>query len=95
MSHLLTVSRGASISDHDAKDVIEQVRTAVDRRPQFAEKARLSKSRTAELDKFLNGNRRAQTLRVHYDRNDDSISRPTRAAKTVNDDDAGGFSPKR
>ncbi len=31
MSHLLAGSRGASISDHDAKDVIEQVRTAVDR----------------------------------------------------------------
>ncbi|PZM15517.1 type II toxin-antitoxin system HipA family toxin [Rhizobium tubonense] len=54
MSHLLAVSRGASISDYDAKDVIEQVRTAVARWPQFAEKVGLSKSRTAELDNFLN-----------------------------------------
>ena len=81
MSHLLAVARGASISDQDARYVIEQVRTAVDRWPQFAGKVRLSKSRTAELDKFLNGNRPAQTLRVHYDRNDYSISRPTRAAE--------------
>lgn len=59
MSHLLAVSRGASISDQDAREVIEQVRAAVDRWPQFAEEARLSGSRTAELDKFLNGNRLA------------------------------------
>jgi serine/threonine-protein kinase HipA len=64
MSHLLTVARGASISDQDAKDVIEQVRTAVDRWPQFAEEVRLSRSRSVELDEFLNGNRPAQTLRV-------------------------------
>lgn len=95
LPHLLAVARGASISDHDAKEVIEQVRTAIGRWRQFAERVRLSKSRTAELDRFLNGNRPAQTLRVYYDRNDDSISRPTRAAKTVIDDDVGCFSPKR
>ncbi|MFK0209191.1 type II toxin-antitoxin system HipA family toxin [Agrobacterium sp. NPDC090283] len=81
MPHLLAVARAASISDQDAKDVIEQVRTAVDRWPQFAEKVGLSKSRTAEIDKFLNGNRPARTVRVHYDRNDRSISKPSRAAK--------------
>lgn len=59
MSHLLAVSRAASIPDQDAREVIEQVREAVDRWPQFAEEVRLSRSRTAELDKFLNGNRLA------------------------------------
>ncbi len=59
MSHLLAVSRGASISDQDAREVIEQVRAAVDRWPQFAEEVQLSRSRTAELDKFLNGDRPA------------------------------------
>lgn len=59
MSHLLAVSRGASISDQDAREVIEQVRAAVDRWPEFAEEVQLSRTRTAELDKFLNGNRLA------------------------------------
>jgi len=59
MSHLLTVSKAASIPDQYAREVIEQVREAVDRWPQFAEEVRLSRSRTAELDKFLNGNRLA------------------------------------
>lgn len=59
MSHLLTVSKAASIPDQYAKEVIEQIREAVDRWPQFAEEVRLSRSRTAELDKFLNGNRLA------------------------------------
>ena len=59
MPHLLAVARGASISDQDAKDVIEQVRTSVNQWPQFAEKVGLSKSRTAELDKLLNGSRQA------------------------------------
>lgn len=95
MPHLLAVARGASISDRDAKDVIEHVRTAVDRWPQFAEKVGLSRSRTAELDKLLNGSRSAQTLRVTFERNDYSISRPTRTADAARDDDTGGFSPKR
>lgn len=59
MSHLLAVSRGASISDQDAREVIEQVRAAVDRWPEFAEEVQLSRTRTAELDKFLNGNQLA------------------------------------
>lgn len=59
MSHLLAVSKGASISDQDAREVIEQVRAAVECWPQFAEEVQLSRSRTAELDKFLNGNRLA------------------------------------
>jgi serine/threonine-protein kinase HipA len=59
MPHLLAVARGASISNQDAKDIIEQVRTSVNQWPQFAEKVGLSKSRTAELDKLLNGSRQA------------------------------------
>jgi serine/threonine-protein kinase HipA len=70
MPHLLAVARGASISDQDAKNVIKQVRTAVDRWPEFAEEVSLSRSRTVELDKFLNGDRSAQRLRVSFDRND-------------------------
>ncbi|MBY5413156.1 type II toxin-antitoxin system HipA family toxin [Rhizobium leguminosarum] len=54
MKHLLTVSRQASISDQDARDVIDQVRTAIEGWRQFAEKAGLSKSRTTELDRILN-----------------------------------------
>lgn len=95
MLHLMAVARGASISDQDAKDVIEQVRTAVDRWPEFAEKVRLSGSRTTELDKILNGNRPARALRVSYNRNNYSISGPTRAVKTLSDDDMKAFSPKR
>ncbi|EJL48280.1 HipA-like protein [Rhizobium sp. CF122] len=98
MSHLLTVSRGASISDHDAKEVIEQVRTAISRWPQFAEKVQLSRSRTAELDRILNVRRPAQTLRLHDGRNDHSISGPSRATESMSDDndhDADGFGPKR
>ncbi|MBB4443907.1 MULTISPECIES: type II toxin-antitoxin system HipA family toxin [Rhizobium] len=54
MKHLLTVSRQASISDQDARDVVDQVRTAIEGWQQFAEKAGLSKSRTSELDRILN-----------------------------------------
>ncbi|MGO4134019.1 type II toxin-antitoxin system HipA family toxin [Rhizobium brockwellii] len=54
MKHLLTVSKQASISDQDARDVIDQVRTAIEGWQQFAEKAGLSKSRTTELDRILN-----------------------------------------
>ena len=57
--HLLTVSKAASIPDRDAKDVIEQVRTAIGRWPQYAEKVELSKSRTTELDQILNDRRPA------------------------------------
>ncbi|WFU06003.1 type II toxin-antitoxin system HipA family toxin (plasmid) [Rhizobium sp. CB3171] len=59
MQHLLTISRGASIPDRDAKDIIEQVRTAIGRWPQFAQKVELSKSRTTELDRILNDTRQA------------------------------------
>ncbi|NKM71370.1 type II toxin-antitoxin system HipA family toxin [Rhizobium laguerreae] len=54
IKHLLTVSRQASISDQDARDVIDQVRTAIEGWQQFAEKAGLSKYRTTELDRILN-----------------------------------------
>ncbi|WP_027685699.1 type II toxin-antitoxin system HipA family toxin [Rhizobium leguminosarum] len=54
MKHLLTVSKQASISDQDARDVIDQVRTAIEGWQHFAEKAGLSKSRATELDRILN-----------------------------------------
>lgn len=95
MPHLMAVARGASISNQDAKDIIEQVRTSVNQWPQFAEKVGLSKSRTAELDKLLNGSRQAQTLHLSNDRDNYSISRSTRTADATKDDDTGGFSPKR
>ncbi|EJC82915.1 capsule biosynthesis enzymes related protein [Rhizobium leguminosarum bv. trifolii WSM2297] len=52
--HLLTVSRQASIPEQDARDVIDQVRTAIKRWPHFADEAGLSKSRATELDRILN-----------------------------------------
>lgn len=67
MSHLLTVSRGASIADQDAMEIIDQVRMAVDQWPQFAEQVGLSKARTVELHKLLNGIRSAQTSRENPD----------------------------
>jgi len=54
MDHLLTISRGASISDHAAKDIIEQLRAAVRCWSHFAESALLSKSSAAELDRIFN-----------------------------------------
>lgn len=101
MQHLLTVSRGASISDQNAKEVIEQVRAAIGRWPQFAEKAGLSKSRTTELDRILNDRKPPQTLRRHDDRNDFVVSNPLRSRRPISSDDdadynaGGGFSPKR
>ena len=95
MPHLLAVARGASISDQDAKDVIEQVRTAVDLWPQFAKTVRLSTSRTVEIDKILNGNRPAQTLGVSYAPQGHTISKPIRAIESVEDDDPDSFIPKR
>ncbi|MBB4239198.1 type II toxin-antitoxin system HipA family toxin [Rhizobium esperanzae] len=54
MAHLLTVSRQASIPDRDARDVIDEVRNAIESWPQFAEEAELPKSRAAELRPLLN-----------------------------------------
>jgi serine/threonine-protein kinase HipA len=54
MRNVLAVSRGASISDQDAGDMVEQVRTAVSRWPEFANEVELSRSRAAELDRILN-----------------------------------------
>lgn len=52
--HLLTVARGASIADEDAKDVIEQVRTTIGRWREFADMVELSNARATELDRILN-----------------------------------------
>lgn len=54
VAHLLTVSRQASIPEQDARDVIDQVRTAIKRWPHFADEAGLSRSRATELDRILN-----------------------------------------
>ncbi|QPB18794.1 type II toxin-antitoxin system HipA family toxin [Rhizobium sp. 007] len=54
VQHMLAVARAASIPDRDAKHVIDEVRAAIERWPQFAEQAGLSKSRTNELDRILN-----------------------------------------
>ncbi|MCG7392892.1 type II toxin-antitoxin system HipA family toxin [Microvirga sp. ACRRW] len=63
MQHLLTISKKASIPEQDAKDVIDQVRTAIDRWPEFAEEAGLAKSRTTELDRILNARKPTQAMR--------------------------------
>ncbi|WHO72554.1 type II toxin-antitoxin system HipA family toxin [Rhizobium sp. BT03] len=60
MAHLLTVSRQASIPDRDARDVVDDVRTAIESWPQFAEEAGLPRSRTSELERILNGRTPAQ-----------------------------------
>lgn len=52
--HLLDVARDASISESDAKDVIDQVRAVVDRWLEFADEAGLPKHRSNELDGLLN-----------------------------------------
>jgi serine/threonine-protein kinase HipA len=102
MEHLLAVSKAASIQDQDAKDVVEQVRTAIGRWPQYAEKVELSKSRTTELDQILNDRRPAQTLRRHDDRNDFVVSSPSHSRRPKSSDDhddynagGGSFRPKR
>lgn len=54
MQHLLTISKGASIADQEARNMIEQIRMSIERWPQFAEEAGLSRARTIELDRILN-----------------------------------------
>ena len=68
---------------------------AVDRWPHFAEKVGLSKSRTDELDKILNGSRLAQTLRVPHAQDQHSISRPRRTVDATSDDDTRGPRARR
>jgi serine/threonine-protein kinase HipA len=53
--HMLKVAKAASISARTAQEIIDEVRTAVDRWPDFAAEAELPSSRTKELDRILNG----------------------------------------
>lgn len=54
--HLLAVAKKASIPLTVADTIIQQVRNAVERWPEFADQAGLSKERSKELDKALNPN---------------------------------------
>lgn len=58
---IMAVAREASISERDAKVVIEQVRSAISRWTEFADEAELSKSRTSEIDRILNDRKGAGT----------------------------------
>lgn len=63
--HLLRVARNASISENEAIEIVDQVRAAVDRWPEFADEAGLGRQRTTELDMALNGKRsRTQEARI-------------------------------
>lgn len=55
MREIMTVAKAASISERDAKDVVDQVRSAIGLWPQFAEDVGLSKPRVSALDRILNG----------------------------------------
>jgi serine/threonine-protein kinase HipA len=66
--HLLAVAKGASITEGNATEIIEQVRAVVDHWPRFADEAGLGKVRTDEVDRKLNGARRPQSAnRVRTD----------------------------
>lgn len=58
VEHLLAVAKGASIPERDALEIIDTVRAAVDRWPQYADQAGLGKKRALELNQKLNGLRR-------------------------------------
>ena len=85
--HLLAVANNASISEQEALNVIERIRTAVDRWPMFADEAGLSRARTNELDLILNG-RRPQPEQAkqakHYDTSRDNfaVSEPVVSTRT-------------
>ncbi|QND62342.1 type II toxin-antitoxin system HipA family toxin (plasmid) [Mesorhizobium huakuii] len=72
--HLLAVAKGASISEQEALNVIERIRSAVDRWPRFADEAGLSKARTNELDLILNGRRPQPAQALRWDTSPDSLA---------------------
>ncbi|MET2832781.1 type II toxin-antitoxin system HipA family toxin [Mesorhizobium shangrilense] len=76
--HLLAVAKGASISEQEALNVIERIRSAVDRWPRFADEAGLSRARTNEHDLVLNGRRSqpAQALRRDTSLDNLAVSEP-------------------
>lgn len=55
LREIMTVAKAASIFERDAKDVVDQVRSAIGLWPQFAEDVGLSKPRVSALDRILNG----------------------------------------
>ncbi len=57
LREIMTVAKAASISERDAKDVVDQVRSAIGLWPKFAKE--VSKPRISELDRILNGRGRA------------------------------------
>jgi serine/threonine-protein kinase HipA len=73
--HLLKEARSASISEREANEVIERVRSAVDQWPAFASVAGLKKARTDEIDRILNGVRPSPVLAR---KPDDPTARPTK-----------------
>ncbi|PRD41606.1 type II toxin-antitoxin system HipA family toxin [Phyllobacterium phragmitis] len=92
--HLLAVANGASISEQEALNVIERIRSAVDRWPMFADEAGLSRARTKELDLILNGRRPQPEQAKHHDTSRDNlaVSEPVpRRKKTRPSDD--GYTP--
>lgn len=54
VQHLLAIARKASIPPPVAKDIIDRVREAVGRWPEFADEAGLSRQRTTEIEQVLN-----------------------------------------
>lgn len=60
--HILQIAKDASIAPSDAGEIIDRVRAAVDRWPEFADEAGLSRVRTDELDLRLNGVRPAPSV---------------------------------
>jgi serine/threonine-protein kinase HipA len=71
--HLLSVAKGASITEANATEIVEQVRAAVDQWPRFADEAGLVKVRANELDRKLNGARQPKSA-LHA--RTDSVSSP-------------------
>lgn len=65
--HMLAVAKEALIAERDAMEVIDRVRAAIDQWPRFADEAGLGKARVSELDRKLNGTRRAQESKVQAD----------------------------
>jgi serine/threonine-protein kinase HipA len=53
-AHMMSVADKASIPRVQAEQMLEQVRAAVDRWPQFGKEAGLSEKRTSEIDRLLN-----------------------------------------
>jgi len=95
---IMAVAKEASIPERVAKDVVDQVRSAIARWPQFAKEVGLSKSRTNEIDRILNEQKPAQVMRINYDlENIISSEMPKRSRIRKDDDfnpDGGSSGPR-